>query len=98
MPFRHIALFRFADHVTPEMVEQLGAALTQLPSQIEELRNYVHGPDLGVSEGNFDYAVVADLDDVDGYVAYRDHPAHVALIEKYVKGNVAERAAVQLTF
>jgi DNA-binding Lrp family transcriptional regulator len=95
MSFRHVVMFRFEDHVDDEHVARISEALSALPAAIDVIRDYVHGRDLGVSEGNYDYVVVADFDDVDGYCTYRDHPQHVAMIAELVKGNVAERAAVQ---
>ena len=59
------------------------------------IRSYVHGSDVGVSEGNYDYVVVADFDNVNDFRTYRDHPEHLLMIEELVKGRVAERAAVQ---
>jgi len=98
MPFRHVVMFEFADHVTPEMTAGLAAALTELPTKVDTIRNYLHGADVGVADGNFDYVVVADFDNVDGWRTYRDHPDHLLLIEEHVKGNVAKRAAVQMTY
>jgi hypothetical protein len=95
MPFRHVVMFKFADHVTPEMIADTSAALTKLPTEIDAIRNYVHGADVGVSEGNFDYVVVADFDDVAGYLTYRDHPAHQAVVTEHIAPIVAERTAVQ---
>lgn len=95
MPFRHVVMFEFADHVDDDYTERVRAALDALPPQIEEIRSYVHGNDVGVSEGNWDYVVVADFDNVRDYITYRDHPAHVLMIEETVKGNLANRAAVQ---
>lgn len=95
MPFRHVVMFKFEDHVDDDHVQRIAAALSALPAEIDVIRNYVHGSDAGVSEGNFDYVVVADFDDIDDYRTYRDHPQHVRMIEELVKGNVADRAAVQ---
>jgi hypothetical protein len=53
------------------------------------------GANLGLNRGNFDFAVAADFDDVDGYVAYRDHPEHRAIVEKFIRPIAGERAAVQ---
>ena len=39
--------------------------------------------------------MVADFDDVGGYLVYRDHPVHREIIGKYVTPIVADRAAVQ---
>ncbi len=43
------------------------------------------GADAGLSEGNATVAVVADCDDQAGWEAYRDHPAHVAVIAEKIK-------------
>lgn len=95
MPFRHVVMFEFADHVTDDYADQVRAALNALPSQIDQIRSYVHGDDAGVSEGNWDYVLVADFDSADDYAAYRDHPVHVRMIDDTIKGNLANRAAVQ---
>lgn len=62
------------------------------------LRSYVFGADLGVNEGNYDFAVVAAFDDVDGYLAYRDNPEHRAIINTHVLPIAATRVAVQFSF
>ena len=45
--------------------------------------------------GNHDFAVVADVDDVDGWMGYRDHPAHRRVIDELITPAVDTRAAVQ---
>lgn len=95
MPFRHVVMFTWADHVDDEHVAIVGAGLSALPGSIDVIRSYTHGTDVGESDGNYDYAVVADFDSVDDWRTYRDHPQHVQLIEDLFKGNVAARAAVQ---
>ena len=44
---------------------------------------------------NFDFAVVADFDDLGGFVAYRDNPEHRAIVETYIQPIVGARGAVQ---
>ncbi|MEO6651382.1 MAG: Dabb family protein [Ilumatobacteraceae bacterium] len=95
MPFRHVVMFKWNDDVDADHVELVRARLSTLPSAIDEIRSYVHGSDVGVSDGNYDYVVVADFDDVDDFQTYRDHPDHVLMIDDLIKGRVAERAAVQ---
>jgi hypothetical protein len=95
MPFRHVVMFKWVDGVADDHVDRVRAGLNALPLEIEQIRSYVHGSDVGVSEGNFDYVVVADFDNVNDFRTYRDHPQHVLFIEEVIKGNVAERAAVQ---
>lgn len=89
-------MFEWADDVADDHVEQVAAALDGLRADIPEIRGYVHGSDVGVSEGNFDYVLVADFDNVNDWRTYRDHPLHVLFIEEHIKGKVANRAAVQL--
>ena len=98
MPFRHVVMFEFADHVDDDYAERVRTGLSALPAQIEEIRSYVHGTDVGISEGNFDYALVADFDSVQAFITYRDHPAHVLFIEEVIKGNLKGRAAVQYQY
>lgn len=95
MAFFHTVMFRWADDVDAEHIAKISAWLDQLPGAIPEIKHYHHGPDAGLAEGNFDYAVVGQFDDVAGYETYRDHPFHRQMVEELVKGRVAGRSAVQ---
>lgn len=95
MPLRHVVMFTFADGLGPDYVDRVRQGLDSMPTTIAEIRSYTHGTDIGISDGNYDYVVVADFDNVEGYRTYRDHPHHVLFIEEVIKGNVAERASVQ---
>ncbi|MGB5169545.1 MAG: Dabb family protein [Acidimicrobiia bacterium] len=92
---RHVALFRFKPETTDERIEAAMAALSALPDQIDEIRKFRFGPDAGITEGAWDFAVVAVLDNADDYVEYRDHPAHVAVLQDYLAPLIAEAARVQ---
>jgi hypothetical protein len=92
---RHTVAFRWNDTVTDERIAAVGAALDALPDVIDAIAAYRHGPDLGVTDGNFDYAVVGDFHSVDDYLVYRDHPVHRQFIADHIVPTVAERAAVQ---
>ncbi len=93
--FRHVVLLRWIPEATAEQRAAVESGLATLPSLIPEIRSYVFGADAHVNEGNFDLAVVADFDDLDGYLVYRDQPDHVALIAERIRPILAERAAVQ---
>ena len=95
MPFRHVVMFKWAEHVTPEIVEHIRQGFDELPSQVPEIRSYVHGADVGVAEGNYDYVVVADFENVADWRTYRENPEHLVLIEERLKPNWKERAAIQ---
>lgn len=96
MPFRHVTMFRWAEHVDLDHVQRVRAAYDELGELASGLRHLTHGADVGVSEGTFDYLVVADFDSVADWRTYRDHPQHVLLVEELVNGHVAEQVAGQL--
>lgn len=92
---RHVATFVFRDDATDEQIAAVTEGLAALPAQIPEIGAYRIGPDLGLNEGNHHYAVVADFESIDGYLAYRDHPAHQAVLAARIRPILASRAAVQ---
>jgi hypothetical protein len=93
--FRHVVLLRWVAGATEAQRSHVEAGLAELPGVIPELRGYQFGADVHMSEGNYDLAVVADFDDVAGYLVYRDHPTHVAVITERIRPILADRAAVQ---
>jgi Stress responsive A/B Barrel Domain len=92
---RHVVVFTWKQDATREQQETLATELRKLPAAIDTIRAYQVGPDLGMNPGNYRFAVVADFDDVDGYLTYRDHPVHRAVIKEHVEPILATRAAVQ---
>ena len=93
--FRHVVLLRWVPEATGAQKQAVADGLAALPGVIPTIRAYRFGPDAQLSEGNSDVAVVADFDDAAGYLAYRDHPAHQAVISQHIAPILAERAAVQ---
>jgi hypothetical protein len=93
--FRHVVLFTFTPQTTLEQQEEVARQLRTLPGAIGEIKGYHVGLDAGLSPGNYQFAVVADFDNVEDYLVYRDHPVHRYIIEKYIQPIMADRAAVQ---
>jgi hypothetical protein len=93
--FRHVVLFTFTPQTSTEQQEELALQLRTLPAVIGEIRDYQVGLDAGLNPGNYQFAVVADFDNVEDYLIYRDHPVHQEIIGKYVQPVVASRTAVQ---
>lgn len=93
--FHHVALFRFKEGTTEKQIDVVTAALDALPDQITVLAGYRFGRDAGITDGSWDYAVVADVSDAIDYPAYRDHPAHRAVVNDLIAPLVAEAARVQ---
>ena len=91
---RHVATFTWNDSATPAALDEIVAALRALPGEIPELRAYHLGPDAGLVDGNADFAIVADFDDVAGWHAYQANPVHQAVRER-MRPLIASRVAVQ---
>ncbi|MGE5287785.1 MAG: Dabb family protein [Micromonosporaceae bacterium] len=92
---RHVVLFTWTPEATADQRRAVAEELRKLPGVIAELRHYDVGPDAGMNPANFDFAVVADFDDREGYLAYRDHPAHRAVVDKHITPILGTRATVQ---
>jgi len=93
--FHHVAMFRFKDGTTAEQIEAVGTALGALPDQIDVLLGYRFGPDAGITEGSWSFVVIADLADSSDYPSYKNHPAHVAVVNDLIAPIVAQAARVQ---
>jgi len=93
--FRHIVLLTFDDTASPADVDAIVEGLETLPDSIPEIRQYVIGRDARINDGNADLTAVADFDDVDDYLVYRDHPAHKAVISERMAPYLAGRSAIQ---
>jgi hypothetical protein len=92
---RHVALYAWTSEATAEQRTRVATELRALRPLITGVCAYHVGPDAGLAEGNFDFAVVCDFTDAASYAAYRDHPAHRAIIEQSVRPIARERAAIQ---
>ncbi|MGH9274522.1 MAG: Dabb family protein [Acidimicrobiales bacterium] len=94
---RHVAVFRWVDGTTADQVAAVADALRALPAEITSIRGYTVGADLQLGDGRWDFAVVAEFDDADGYQTYVDHPAHQAVATDLIAPIRADRAHVQFT-
>lgn len=92
----HLVTFSWRPDVTNDDVVAVIEGLTSLPGQIPELLSYNFGPDLGLREGNADFAVAAVLEGPETLPAYLDHPEHVRIIKEFIAPLIATRQAVQI--
>jgi Stress responsive A/B Barrel Domain len=92
---RHVVLFTWIPEATDRQKQQVAEELRALPPLMTGLRAYHFGPDAGIVDGNFDFAVVADFDDAESYLAYRNHPVHRAAVEQVISPIAGQRAAIQ---
>jgi hypothetical protein len=95
---RHIALLAWKQEATAGQKAEAAAQLASLPTLVPTIRAFTSGADVGVIDNNYDFAVTADFDDIAGYLAYRDHPRHQEIVDKYIVPIRARGAAVQYEF
>jgi hypothetical protein len=82
---RHIVLFKFTAGTSGQQVAELSAGLNSLPVSVPEIRAYRHGPDAGILDTSWDYAVIGDFDSAEEFFTYREHPLHQKLIREHVE-------------
>jgi len=92
---RHVVVMTWKPETTDEQKQEVSAALATLPPLLKGLLNYSFGHDAGMADGNASFAVVADFEDADSYLAYRTHPAHLDMINRVIGPISAQRRAVQ---
>ncbi|HEY7488220.1 MAG TPA: Dabb family protein [Streptosporangiaceae bacterium] len=96
--FRHVAMFKWTAEATGEQKAAVSERLAGLPAAIPEIKAYHFGADAGLGADNFDFVVVADFEDRETFITYRDHPAHQAAIAEVIAPIRATRAAAQYEF
>ncbi len=92
---RHCVLFRWKSNVTKADIDRVSDLLRSLPSSIPQIRSFCFGPDLGLVEDNYDFAVVAEFDGESDYQVYAQHPQHLKVVGEGIKPLLEERVAVQ---
>ena len=88
-------MFRWTPNWTDDQRVAVENALGELPGVVPTIRSYHFGSDIGINQGNFDFVVVADFDDVEGFLVYRDHPQHQRVIAELIAPFIETRNAVQ---
>ena len=92
---RHVALFRWKPQTAAGDVSKLEQELQALPTKIACIQSYRFGRDLGLQEGNADFAIVADFTDEASLEQYANHPDHQAVLNGRIRPMLAHREAIQ---
>ncbi|MGB4136919.1 MAG: Dabb family protein [Microbacterium sp.] len=96
MTIRHVVMWKTNGQDAAERAAQaaeVARLLNGLDGVVPELRAIRAGANMLHPEGNWDVALVADVDDPEALAAYQVHPAHVEAAE-YIKSVAASRVAV----
>jgi hypothetical protein len=91
----HIVAVKWNDRVTDHLIATFEDGLRALPAIIPELISYRFGRDLGLRQGNGDFAILAQLASGDDVPKYLDHPAHQRVIKELLAPILAERTVIQ---
>ncbi len=92
---RHIAMLTLKPDAPDTAVQSLEEGLSLLGQTITEIAAYTYGSDLGLRDGNYDFAVVADFENDEDFKIYADHPDHQAFIQDRVAPILEKRVSVQ---
>lgn len=79
---RHIVFFKFKADASDHAIADLEASLNGLPALIAEIRAFSCGRDVLRSARSYDFALVADFDDLAALDRYQVHPDHQAVVAK----------------
>ncbi|MEO5316243.1 Dabb family protein [Pseudarthrobacter sp. CC12] len=100
---RHVVMLKFRSDAKTTAIAEYKRELRSLPSEIPGLRSFYFGSNVGSGSeglggefgGNYDFVVISDLDDLDAYQIYANHPAHAELNRLYVRPIIQNRVAIQ---
>lgn len=107
MPVKHVVMFGIDDDVPEEKVEEVKAALLNLPKQIDVIQTCELGIDLKLSGGqnhpagkNRTIARTVTFASAADYEIYDSHEAHVKIIKEVIKPTTTpgSRAAIQYEY
>jgi hypothetical protein len=90
----HTVTLKFRPETAESVVGKLAAALDQLGPQSNAI-HFQHGCDLGIREGNADYAINAVFADEETFSAYMASAQHQRIISDLVTPHLQARSAVQ---
>ncbi|PPK84571.1 stress responsive alpha/beta barrel protein [Neolewinella xylanilytica] len=80
---RHAVFFAFQDDATDEQITEVQQAFSNLPNEIEEIRDYEWGTNNspeGLNKG-FTHAFFVTFESEEDRATYLPHPAHQAFVE-----------------
>ena len=94
MVFTHVVTFKWGDDGFDS--GGIATALRTLVSGFDGVVSYRCGPDTGFTPGAYDFAVVANFEDRQSFVAYRDDAEHQRILNDMILPNLASRTVVQI--
>ncbi len=94
---RHIVMHRFKPTVSQEERLSLKAAIEKFADHPEVL-SLTCGMNVGSGPNHYDFATVADFEDIEAFRRYLASDMHAAYVEEHAKSKVDTLAAIQHEF
>jgi hypothetical protein len=79
---KHVVFMKFKAGVDALQIDEMSRNLGSLPGKIEEINGFEFGPDILKSERSYDFALVANFNDLDSLKRYQLHPDHIPVIQQ----------------
>ncbi len=91
----HLAMFRWKEGTAAAQIAAFAGALDDLVPQLDMVRSFRHGSDIGSAINHWDYGVVAEFESLEAYRAYTTDPRHVEIAVTLGKPIAEESSRVQ---
>ena len=95
---RHTVMFTWKPEATDAQKKQVAEELSRLPGLVPSIRAYAMGTDIGVNDGNWDFAASGRLRRPRRATCLPRRPTHKAIIAEHIQPIIATRAAVQFEY
>lgn len=92
----HTVLLRWTPDAPADQGEKVAAALNSMAQDLQGTLFYHAGQDLGIKNGNAEFAVFAVFATPHDYLQYAQNPKHQMIIEELIAPYRAERATAQI--
>jgi hypothetical protein len=91
----HVVVIRWKPDLPVGQVEKIVQRLNALPASVPSLRKMRCSPDLGWAAGNFDFGLVAEFEDRQGWQVYMEAREHRVMVSEFMAPWIETRTAVQ---
>ena len=95
MTLRQITLFSFPDGVSTDYIARMSAGLAQMVASIPEILDASWGVDVSGNPANFGFALSLDFADRAALDRYKQHEAHRAFIQAYMREIAIDKVRTQ---
>eukprot|EP00966_Prymnesium_polylepis_P048470 1122533-Prymnesium_polylepis.1 len=80
-----MVLFKLVEAATEAQKRAMVEALQGMPKKIPQIAGLSCGFDAGLASGNFDFGLTVDFVAGADYEVYATHPAHVEVLQNFIK-------------